>query len=242
MAARAPGARGDTGAEGNLLTELERLLGVLLRRQTEFVTADRPVDDDPGGLVLLEVFRQHELELRTQPLRHRQAGGRVDVARHEVEVFGANAHRIEPDELPGDPKHVAGHRADGEGIAVGRSPRRIRNLPGDEQGAYIPLAQRRIGREVRFNLVGWSGHSQGDQVRADVRLADEVQARQKPRRWRKLEPALRQSVRAPSHANPSVVLDRHLPVERRAANRARDAHVGYEFDIQHALIDDDGTD
>ena len=101
------GARGDTGAEGNLLTELERLLGVLLRRHTELVTADRAVDDDPGGLVLLEVFREHELELRTQPLRHRQASGRVDVARHEVEVFSANAHRIEPDELPGDPKHVA---------------------------------------------------------------------------------------------------------------------------------------
>ena len=59
------GARGDTGAEGNLLTELERLLRVLLRRQTEFVSTDRPVDDDPGGLVVLEVFREHELELRT---------------------------------------------------------------------------------------------------------------------------------------------------------------------------------
>ena len=30
VAARASSARGDTGAEGNLLTELERLLGVLL--------------------------------------------------------------------------------------------------------------------------------------------------------------------------------------------------------------------
>ena len=49
-----------------------------------------------------------------QPLRHRQAGGRVDVARHEVEVLGANAHRIEPNELPGDSKHVARNRADGE--------------------------------------------------------------------------------------------------------------------------------
>ena len=31
-------------------------------------------------------------------------------------------------------------------------------------------------------------------------------------------------------------------IRRRAANRAGDAHVGYELHIQHALIDDDGTD
>ena len=63
-----PSARGDTGAEGNLLAELDCLLRALTRRHADFVAADRPIDDGRGGLVLLEVFRQHELELRPQPL------------------------------------------------------------------------------------------------------------------------------------------------------------------------------
>ena len=137
--------RRDPGTERDLLAKLECLPRVVLGRQPELVARDGPVDDDPGRRALFEVLGEHELEPRAQPLRHGQASGRVDVARHEIEVLGADADRIESNELAGDPEHVARDRADREVLAVSGPAPGIRSLPGHEQRAHVPLAQRRIG-------------------------------------------------------------------------------------------------
>ena len=70
--------------------------------------------------------------------------GRADVLRHEIEVRGADANRIEAHELSGEAQDVGG-RGCGREVVVGLPALRrlLTCLAGDDERLEISLAERR---------------------------------------------------------------------------------------------------
>ena len=114
----------------------------------------------------------------------------------------------------------------------------FRDLPGDEQERTSRSLSG--GSDEKFVSIWSAGPVIRRLIRYELtcvsRRGSGAAAVPPPEKTRAGSPSV---VRAPAHAT-ALRPGSHLAVERGVANGARDAHVRYEFDIQDALIDDDG--
>src|SRR4051794_3223790 len=106
---------------------------------------------------------------------------RADVLRYEIEVGGADADRVEADELSCEPEDVGRRRRDRE-LVVGPSAlaRLLASLPGDDEQLEFALAERRDRGVGGFDAIRRAVDADGDVVVSDARIADGVERRDEP--------------------------------------------------------------
>src|SRR5262245_6315712 len=101
---------------------------------------------------------------------------RADVLRHEFEICGAYANRIDAHELSGETQDVGGRGRSREVVVRLPALRRLlTGLAGDDEGLEISLAKRWHRAEGGLDAIRRAVDADGDVVVANSRVPNRVE-------------------------------------------------------------------